>query len=360
VLGMVLLAAPARASIKWVIKGGGYGHGAGMSQYGAYGYAVHGKGYRFILRHYYRGTAIGELSNTRVVRILLRIDPGDVGFTGATSACGRSLNPDRTYVGHLNGASIRLLSSTGKVLAGCGRRLRAAGNGRVNVSGLGPYRGALEVVPTRSQRGSLNVVNAVTVNQYVKGVVPHEVSYLWPQAALRAQAVAARSFGLSAQVDGNGFDLYADGRSQAYIGLAGETQQTNRACAATRNEVVKYGGVIATTFYFSTSGGETESVENVFYSDPIPYLHAVDDPYDYYSPLHRWKLVFSAAEMNSRLARYVRGKLKRILVTQRGDSPRIVWARLYGTRGVSKIRGDRLQYALGAYDRWMYFKKVVG
>ena len=99
--------------------------------------------------------------------------------------------------------------------------------------------------------------------------------------------------------------------------------------------------------------------ENSFYGPPIPYLKSVRDPYDYYSPLHKWTLRFSAAQMNSKLASYVRGRLIRIVVTQRGDSPRIVWARLYGTGGVSKIRGDTLQYALGAYDRWMYFKKVV-
>ena len=358
-LATLLLAAPANASATWVVKGGGFGHGVGMSQYGAYGYAVHGKGYRFILRHYYQGTTIGELSKSQVVRVLLRIDPNDVSFTKATSGCGRTLNPAHTYVAHLNGSSIRLLGPNGRVLTSCGRELRAAGNGRVRIGGAGPFRGALEIVPTKSQPGSLNVINAVAINAYVKGVVPHEVSYLWPQAALRAQAVAARSFGLSAKVGGNGVDLYADGRSQAYIGLAGETAQTNRACAATRNEVVKYRGIIATTFYYSTSGGETESVENVFFSDPIPYLTAVKDPFDYYSPLHRWKLTFSAAEMNSRLAPYLKGRLKRIVVTKRGVSPRIVWARLYGTGGVTKIRGDSLQYALGAYDRWMYFKKVA-
>jgi SpoIID/LytB domain protein len=347
------------ASVKWVIEGRGFGHGAGMSQYGAYGYALHGAGYREILRHYYSGTTIGELSKTRVVRVLLAIDGGDSRFSRASSACGVHLDPDRSYLAHRNGSSVRLRSSTGRPIANCGGKLRAAGGGRVRIGALGPYRGALEVVPTRSRPDSLNVINAVAVNAYVKGVVPHEVSYLWPQAALRAQAVAARSYALAAQVDGNGFDLYADSRSQAYVGLGGEKAQTSQACAATRNEVVEFKGAIATTFYFSTSGGRTESAENVFFSDPIPYLRSVRDPYDYYSPLHTWRLVYSGAEMSSRLAPYLRGKLKRIVVTERGDSPRIVWARLYGTRGVSKIRGDNLQFALGAYDRWMHFEKVV-
>ena len=360
IAAMALLATPAAAAVSWVVKGRGYGHGVGMSQYGAFGYAEAGKGYRWILRHYYRGTSVGELTATRVVRVLLRIDRGDVEFRGARSACGRRLDPARTYEAHRRSSQVRLRSASGRLLARCGGKLRAAGDrGRVQVLGLGPYRGALEVVPTRSEAGSLNAINALSVNQYVKGVIPHEVPYTWPYAALRAQAVAARSFALSAGVDGNGFTLYADTRSQAYGGLALETARTNRAAADTRGEVVKYGGEIAQTFYFSTSGGRTESVENSFYGAPVPYLKSVLDPYDHHSPLHTWTLRFSAAEINSRLGPYVRGRLRRIVVTKRGDSPRIVWARLYGTRGTSRIRGDSLQYALGGYDRWMNFRKIV-
>ena len=356
---LALLAAPAEGAVTWIVKGRGYGHGVGMSQYGAYGYARAGKGYRWILRHYYRGTSIERLRKTRVVRVLLAIDPGDVEFTGAKSACGRRLDPARSYEAHRRGGAVRLRTASGRLLRGCGGRLRAAGRGRVRILGLGPYRGALEVVPTRSAAGSLNTINAVSVNQYVKGVVPHEVPYTWPDAALRTQAVAARSFALSAQVDGNGFDLYADTRSQAYGGIELETASTNRAAADTRSEVVRYGGEIAQTFYFSTSGGRTESVENSFYGPAIPYLRSVVDRYDFHSPLHTWRLRFTNAEMNARLGSHLRGKLRRIIVTQRGDSPRIVWARLVGTRGTTKIRGDSLQHALGGYDRWMSFRKLV-
>ncbi|MGZ8667144.1 MAG: hypothetical protein ACXWZM_08545, partial [Solirubrobacterales bacterium] len=88
----LLFAAPAPAAVKWVVKGRGFGHGVGMSQYGAYGYARHGKGHRFILHHYYRGTSVGKLGGTRVVRVLLQIDGGDVGFTAARGACGRRLD----------------------------------------------------------------------------------------------------------------------------------------------------------------------------------------------------------------------------------------------------------------------------
>jgi stage II sporulation protein D len=349
----------AEARVSWVVKGRGYGHGVGMSQYGAYGYARAGKGYRWILRHYYRGTSVDRLAKPRVVRVLLRIDPGDVSFSGARSACGRRLDPSRSYQAHRRGEAVRLRSAAGRPLAGCGGRLRAAGGGRVLIGGLGSYRGALEVVPTRSAAGSLNVINAVSVDRYVRGVVPREVPSTWPYPALRAQSVAARSFALSSGVDGNGFDLYADTRSQVYAGVAAETPRTNRAAADTKGEVVKYGSEIAQTFYFSTSGGRTESVENSFYGPSIPYLKSVVDRFDYHSPLHTWRLRLSGPEISSRLGRYLKGRLRRIVVVERGDSPRIVWARLVGTRGTTGIRGDNLQYALGAYDRWMTFSKVV-
>jgi stage II sporulation protein D len=353
------LAPPAAAKVTWMVEGRGFGHGVGMSQYGAYGYAKAGKGYRQILGHYYQGTTIGKLDKPRVVRVLLAIDAGNVSFTRATGACGRSLDPGGHYEAHRRGGAVILRTAGGKPLVSCGARLRAAGKGRVRIAGQGPYRGALEVVPTNSNAAALNVINALSVNQYVKGVVPNEVPASWPRAALRAQAVAARSYALSSQVDGNGFDLYDTTASQVYEGAGSEVASTNQAAIDTNGEVVEYQGKIAQTFFMASSGGRTESVENSFYGAPVPYLKSVRDPYDYYSPLHKWTLRLSAAQMNSRLASYLDGRLRRIVVTKRGDSPRIVWARLYGTGGVTKIRGDSLQYALGAYDRWMHFKKVV-
>jgi stage II sporulation protein D len=359
VLLLSLLFAPsAQASVSWVVNGHGFGHGVGMSQYGAYGYAEHGKGYRFILGHYYSGTTIGQLAGPRVVRVLVDIDGGDVGFSGATSACGKALDASRGYEAHRIARSVQLRSSGGRLLANCGRKLRAAGNGDIAIGGT-TYRGALEAVPTDSDAGSLNAINAVPVDQYVKGVIPNESPASWPAAALEAQAVAARSYALSTQVEGNGFDLYDDTRSQVYDGMDSEAPSSNRAADATRGQVVMYGGKIAQTYFSACSGGHTESVQNVFFGPPIPYLVGVPDPYDGACPLHTWKLQFPEREISAKLGSYLDGALKRVVVTQRGSSPRIVWANLYGTGGVTKIRGDQLETALGAYDRWMTFQKVV-
>src|ERR1700761_8243542 len=110
-------AADARAQVSWVVHGHGFGHGVGMSAYGAYGYALHGKGYKFILGHYYPGTALGTVSGPNVVRVLLGSAGEDVTFTEATSACRVALEPSRTYEAHLDGSSVVLRSSGGKPLA---------------------------------------------------------------------------------------------------------------------------------------------------------------------------------------------------------------------------------------------------
>jgi stage II sporulation protein D len=348
----------AQAGVSWIVHGRGFGHGVGMSAYGAYGFAKHGKSYRFILGHYYRGTSLGTLDKLRVVRVLLDISPGDVEFSGATSACGERLDPGRSYEAHRDGGSVALRSSGGKRLARCGPKLRAAGAGKITIAGHGTYRGALETVPTESDAGSLNIVNALALEQYAKGVMPNEVPPSWPTEELKAHAVAVRSIAITGDVGGNGFDLYSDTRSQVYEGLESEYDSTNDAVAATRGQVVMYGGEVAQTFYSACSGGHTESVQYVF-GTAIPYLVGVPDPYDYYCPLHKWTLEFTGPEISSRLGAYLKGRLKQVVITKTGVSPRIITAKLIGTGGVSTVTGSELSVALGGYDTWMKFQKVV-
>jgi stage II sporulation protein D len=348
----------ASAAVNWIVHGRGFGHGVGMSAYGAYGFAKHGKGYRFILGHYYRGTSIGSIEKVRVVRVLLDISPTDVEFSGATSACGERLDPKRTYEAHRTGRAVKLRSSGGKRLANCGGKLRAAGRGKITIAGQGTFRGALETVPTESEAGSLNIVNALALEQYAKGVMPNEVPPSWPMEELKAHAVAVRSIAITGDVGGNGFDLYSDTRSQVYEGLESEYDRTNEAVAATRGQVVTYKGNVAETLYSACSGGHTESSVNVF-GGKVPYLTGVPDPYDYYCPLHKWKLEFSGPEISSRLGGYLNGKLKRVVITKTGVSPRIVTAKLVGTGGTSTVSGSQLSVALGGYDTWMKFQKVV-
>jgi stage II sporulation protein D len=264
--------ARAAAGTSLLISGAGDGHGVGMSQEGALGYAEHGFSYEQILAHYYTGTSLGQAPAHAIVRVLLH----------------------------------------GKV-----RR--------------------------------------IPLERYVRGVVAAEVSSDWPMAALQAQAVASRTYALTAHAGGSKFDVYPDTRSQMYLGKAAETPRTNAAVQATAGQIVTYSGQAAITYFFASSGGQTESVQNAFPgSPPQPWLVGVPDPYDG-GPLHRWTITLSLHEAGVRLKGLLSGRLKGIEVLRRGSSPRIVSAYLLGSKGRALVSGAQLAERLGLYDTWAYF-----
>lgn len=347
---LLLIPAPRADSATWTVKGGGFGHGIGMNAYGSYGMAQAGWSYKKILRHYYKRTRIEKISKARTVRVLLNVDSGKAHFSGAKQACGIDLNEKRTYAAKRRGNGVLLVRPNGKKLANCGGRLRTEKDGKVLFKGIGRYRGGVEVVESG---GALNVINAVGVNDYVKGVIPNESIPSWPMDALRAQAVVARGIALTGRVDGDGFDLYNDTRSQVYGAINTEYDRTNRAAKQTASEIVTYKGKAALTVFSASSGGHTENVENVWFAEPLPYLKGVDDArFDDVSPYHRWSYDFSGPALGAALG--AKGRLKRVKITKYGVSKRVIWARVYGTGGITKVRGDTLQYALGLPDRLVF------
>jgi stage II sporulation protein D len=360
---VTLLALPATAGAAihiYVIRGAGFGHGVGMSQYGADGFAQHGWDYRQILGHYYTGTSLGQ-AQTRTIRVLLEDKRKSISFDGATNVGGKSADPNTKYTAKVSGSGVKVNGDLGTFAAplsvsssgGAVRLFGTADNG----VGSGAYRGSLEIRPSAS--GGLMAVNAVGLDSYVKGVVPGEVPAGWPAEALKAQAVAARTYALATNAGGTLFDQYADTRSQVYKGLSGEA--SNAAVDATAAQVVRYGGQIAVTYFFSTSGGKTENVENVFYgTTPEPYLVSVNDPYDNLAPRHRWQLTFSQRKIESKLHGLFKGHFKGLKVLKRGVSPRVVSAQVVGTKGSSTTSGVTLRARLGLYDTWFDFtaKKV--
>ena len=349
----VLLLVAGAAHAKWVVPGKGFGHGVGLSQYGAYGYAKNGRNYKEIVKHYYRGVRI-DRAKTRRVRVLLDVS-GSLRFSGATRACGRDLAKGKEYLFTPKGSRTILRKGTGKRLAACGKEGTAAGGSTVRYEGVGAYRGKLA---GRNVGGSIFAINEVGIEGYVQGVIPNEVPSSWPKHALRAQAVAARSYALATRLNGDGYDLYDDTRSQVYGGRSSETERTNRASEATAKEVIKDGGEVATAFFFSTSGGRTENSEFGFAGgSPRPYLKSVKDPFDDESPVHSWRVRFSNSEMESKLSGLFSGNLKRIRVKQTGVSPRIVKARVVGSRDSSTVTGDTLRFRLGLRSTWARFKK---
>jgi len=353
----------ASAATRLVIRGAGFGHGVGMSQYGAYGYAQHGKDYRFILDHYYSGTTLAPLGSDPTVRVLLQSHGGS--FSGASSASGRVLSPEKTYSAAPTGiGQVALKSATGRTLKTFSSPLRVTGPGPLHLDGRaqndvssGRYRGALEFASTVL---GFRVVNAVGLEDYVRGVVGAESPSSWPPDALRAQAVAARTYAVTTG-GGPDFDQYADTRSQVYRGLAAETALTDDAVAATGGQVVTYAGKPVVTYFFSTSGGRTEDVENSFIGSPArPWLRSVADPYDVASPRHRWgPYTMSLGQARAKLGDRVKGAFRGIDVTRRGKSPRVVYADVVGSAGRTRVTGPQLRSIFGLYDTWATFNVIT-
>jgi stage II sporulation protein D len=196
-------------------------------------------------------------------------------------------------------------------------------------------------------------INVVSLDAYVQGVIPGEMPSSWLPEALKVQAVAARSYALATDAGAALFDQYADTRSQMYVGMSAEQPSTNAAAADTAGQVVLYNGAVATTYYFSTSGGRTENVENVFIgAAPSPYLKSVKDDYDGISPRHRWQLRFTTGQLQSKLESLCRGRFRGIKAVTRGVSPRVVAADVRCSRGTSRTTGPALRSRLGLYDSW--------
>ena len=234
----------------------------------------------------------------------------------------------------------------------------AGENGVTTLGGVGSYRGVLEFKP--NVFNGLEIVNSVGLEDYLQGVVPAESPASWPAEALKAQAITARTYAITTAKSAE-FDHYPDTRSQVYKGVGIETAATNSAIAATRGQIVTYQGEPVVTYFFSTSGGRTESVENTnLGTEPKPWLKSVDDPYDNVSPRHRWRIRLTKKAAARKLGGLVKGSFKGIRVTRRGVSPRIMAAEVVGSRGVTATDGPTLRARLGLFDTWAYFTAISG
>ena len=347
---LLTLAAPvaADAATRWVVKGGGWGHGMGMSQYGAYGQARAGRGYRTILHHYYRQTKLGKAGGT--VRVLLLASVSRVNFAGADRVGGKRIRPGKTYTAIRSGGRVVVVNRRGKRVARSSGVLRVLSpNGLVGVASKGrTYRDVIELRPGLS--GGVTAVNRVKLENYIRGVVPNESLASWPLEALKAQAVAARSYALGTGTGNAVFDHYDTAASQVYGGYSSEHARTNRAVARTSGEVLRHGGKVIVAYFHSTSGGHTENNENIFIGGaPLAYIRGVKDPWDKYSPYHRWgPIYYSPRRLGAAMGV---GRLRRVTINKRGVSGRIVYATFRGTGGKRRVDGwNGLRGTLGLRD----------
>jgi stage II sporulation protein D len=185
-------------------------------------------------------------------------NPGRVQLTARPAA------PARELVAFARGTAPSLRSSAPLIFASSDEKTAPV---RFNEK---PYRGKIEVFA--NTHGTVTVVNVIGLEDYVRGVVPNELSYPALEA-LKAQAIAARTYALKnrGQFASEGFDLLPTTRSQVYRGLSSETTLTTRAVDETRGVIATYNGEPINALYTSTCGGRTEDAGNIF-NDAIPYL----------------------------------------------------------------------------------------
>jgi stage II sporulation protein D len=339
ILACLCVPASAGAATTFLVDGRGWGHGIGLSQYGARGFAESGWGYERILKHYYRGTELRTIP-ARPVRVLL--------VEGTTRVTIGSAKPFRVV--DARGKSLRR-RGTQNVVAGkiAARRLplRFVPGATPLVLNGKAYRGALLV---HRRGGRLVVVNKLPLDRYLRGVVPWEMPDDWHPQALRAQAVVARSYALATLKPGTLYDLYADTRSQVYGGIEAEAPTTNRAVGATAGRVLFWNGRVATTFYHSTSGGRTVSIAEAWpRATPVPYLVSVPDPHDSLSKHHRWgTFTFTPAGVGKLLS--VRGLRDVRLV--RGPSGRVREVVLVTGSGTRRLLSQDFRRALDLRSTW--------
>jgi SpoIID/LytB domain protein len=352
------------------VFGKGFGHGRGMSQYGAQGHALADHNYTQILDFYYPGTTPTTTSGSIAVWLT-----GDttasltvLATTGlqvqdrktlqtwtlpvATSYKQWELRPygvSRTQLWRYSTiAGWQLYRS----MAGMAQFQGPAVIRLVMPSGASvAYRRALR---TADRNGSdLDTLNVLPVDEYLRGVVPKEAITSWQPAALEAQAVAARTYAVSKRGSHPDYDLCDTTACQVYGGYAAEVTSTSNAVVATANRIRTYLGTPILAEFSSSNGGYTAKGDK-------PYLGIKADPYDDYpnngNGNANWTTTISRLSAQSTFGV---GTIKAIVVTARNGAGtwggRVDTAEVRGTTGTKTYTGEQLRAALHLKSSWVRF-----
>ena len=349
-----------------------------MSQHGSRGRALAGQAAPEILAHYFAGATVGSTDPATPVRVLL-LDAFGATAGAPLTAHGRGgawsieriaktfpANAKLTAAPVSSGATnwnLKVVSSAGAQLlsmtvSGGFTILPGAAATTLQLdskpSSYDTYRGRLRVKLTTTAR----VINDISLDSYLRGVVPIEMPSGWPTEALRAQAIAARSYAVYRLHPGSGsFDLYDDTRSQVYRGVEGEQSTTDAAITDTAGKVLKSGSSVVNAMFHSTGGGATENNEFVFVSStgqivstPVSYLRGSSDrapdgtSYDAGSPYATWQTgTYTRAEIDAIFnadSRTAAGSALKLDLARRGVSGRLISVTLSGSLGSKTVSGD--------------------
>ena len=363
--------------------GRGYGHGVGMSQYGARGRALAGQDAPTILAHYYRGARLGSISAlTRIrVRVLWnsvvaaaspfvvygRLAPWTIDGIATTFPVDAALRliptTTTTAIGPRTTWRLRVTAADGTPLYDAAKPAGvvvrgAATNSRLQLwskpTSYDQYRGVLRIRAS-SITPTVTVVNDLKLETYLRGVVPVEMPSTWPTAALEAQSIAARSYAARRLRPGiSYYDVVDDTTAQVYRGALGERATTNAVIRSTAGVVLRSGVRVANTLFHSTAGGATENNENVYTSATgarvagvVSYLRGSSDrradgtSFDAGAPYATWSTAtYTTAQLSAWFAADPRtdvGTLMALDLRNRGVSGRLIGVTLIGSTGMKKV-----------------------
>ena len=355
-----------------VLRGHGFGHGHGMSQYGAQGAAKQGLTYRQIIDFYYPGTSWSEVEGK--VRVLISADTtSDVVVLAVPGLRLHDIGNGTTYqlttpaaatrwriaVGAGNKSVVDYFTNTWHRWKPGGRPT-LVGNAQfgaptpltlVTPSGPRTYRGSLRSATPVPGGKARDTVNVLSMDDYVRGVIPTEMPASWQPEAVKAQSVAARTYATwsRSQYPTRYYQICDTSYCQVYGGQGAEDPRSNDAVTATARQILTYDGKPAFTQFSSSSGGWSSA-------GSVPYLAANADPYDDYdgNPVHAWTLALSARAVERAYPRV--GTLNRIRVTRRdgnGEWKGRVWTLvLVGSKSDVTVSGDEFRARFGLRSSW--------
>ena len=361
------------------IVGAGWGHGKGMSQYGAYGAATKGLNYAEIIDFYYTGTKLDSLPDGNVIRVWITADNDKslavrpVAGQKVVDSAGHSVTlPTGTKYNKWRlsrSGSKRVLAyrdTKGKYTT-YKTKLQQGRVWYIQNSKTGTVKLAMPNGDTKTYRGKLalrfsgsgaRTVNYVSMETYLRGVVPAEMPATWSSEAVKAQAVAARTYAAklrSVVSSGSIYDLCDTSACQVYRGVAVEHPASDKAISGTANKVVEYKDKLALTMFSSSNGGWSASG-----GADYPYLKAKKDPYDGVKRDQTWSVTLSSSRIQKAYSSI--GSLKSVQITDRdGDGTyggRVDKVKITGSKGSVTVTGGSFKSKFGLKER--LFKLVGG
>lgn len=289
---------------------GGYGHGVGMTQFGAKGMAEQEYKYDEIIKYYYTGVNIEKRNTDNVnikVKISLDLGSPDINITSDQPysvvyktkdndteqivenqiACPAQSTTSFKYMdGNIVITNDKVIDDSTQlpqtIVSIDAVRVIPSDTGVLSYINKGnplPYAGEFKIYPNNSSK-NLDLINILPLEEYLRGVVPAEMPSSWHEEALKAQTLAARTYALRRISDKKIFDVYDSTLSQAYKGLSVVNDKVDNLIKATKGEVVTYNGGLADTVYSASAGGYTVDSTFAWGGSDVPYLKGKPDPYD--------------------------------------------------------------------------------